>query len=629
MAAKGAMEEAKISFSMPYLKFLEKDFHTLWAWERCPNMRPERGPERVPPVEDRAQPAAVDIQHNEAAGDAPVAGGGPPQPHEVEPLPRDPLGRRWLVALESDKVGSQCLRGYRDQLDNLKSTEFKSYAFYIPQFIWQPYDLASLPEYCLTGRHVWMTRSPLICFERVEWHFPDRVCPQYSMRQVIPRDCDTGGEVLHKIDRRGHPNTDWELKHRVYIDMWNARADTIYSIEAAREYVDAGYSSPYMLWYRSITRLLVGKPVQNIPSGYQGGHATVEMLAQQIKRIFHLADSTDPNAAIESLSSIKVVCREALSAICEAERISTDTTSYSGPTTTAGTPKGTETDHGAGHRSTDRCTSTKHCINITRATISPTSYAAAEHEPLTSHSTTRTPPAHGPSSSTPKRSNRPHTPGSNAPISANETAAVHHMPSPLLHESEMEGIVKDIPSKIPPISTDPLACYEMVQEQLEPIEKETHGSVPYHSFSSGVIAGSRVSSPGRITGQGRGGCISDQFFYAIPRARRSQHPHRLRAPHEICSPVKDSVSQVTEEPPPTSNCGSQCVVMEQPAKRPKLKTYAKRNPPRAKKGVLLTDTELASRGPPCPSKRLPSQVETDEYQNHEASDTNLINVEIS
>ncbi|KAK3013801.1 hypothetical protein RJ639_008085 [Escallonia herrerae] len=617
--------------------------------ERCPNMRPERGPERVPPVEDRAQPAAVDIQHNEAAGDAPVAGGGPPQPHEVEPLPRDPLGRRWLVALESDKVGSQCLRGYRDQLDNLKSTEFKSYAFYIPQFIWQPYDLASLPEYCLTGRHVWMTRSPLICFERVEWHFPDRVCPQYSMRQVIPRDCDTGGEVLHKIDRRGHPNTDWELKHRVYIDMWNARADTIYSIEAAREYVDAGYSSPYMLWYRSITRLLVGKPVQNIPSGYQGGHATVEMLAQQIKRIFHLADSTDPNAAIESLASIKVVCREALSAICEAERISAGAQPeprIQDPTQPATQARRPPRARRKGPRPTmepvtvapigapaPNTASTSHVPPSVQPHMqvlpSPSPVTAAEHEPLTSHSTTRTPPAHGPSSSTPKRSDRPHTPGSNAPISANETAAVHHMPSPLLHESEMEGIVKDIPSEIPPISTDPLACYEMVQEQLEPIEKETHGSVPYHSFSSGVIAGSRVSSPGRITGQGRGGCISDQFFYAIPRARRSQHPHRLRAPHEICSPVKDSVSQVTEEPPPTSNCGSQCVVMEQPAKRPKLKTYAKRNPPRAKKGVLLTDTELASRGPPCPSKRLPSQVETDEYQNHEASDTNLINVEIS
>ncbi|KAK3000678.1 hypothetical protein RJ639_021957 [Escallonia herrerae] len=242
------------------------------------------------------------------------------------------------------------------------------YCWGLKKFIWQPYDLASLPEYCLTGRHVWMTQSLLIYFERVEWHFPNRVCLQYNMSQVIPRDCDTG--------------------------------DTIYGREAAGEYVDAGYSSPYMLWYRSITRLLVGRPVQNIPSGYQGGHATVLVLP------------------------------------------------------------------------------------------SPSPVTAVEHVPLTSHSTIRTPPAYGPSASTLERSNRPHTPGSNAPISANETTAVHHMPSPLLHESEMEGIVKDIPSKIPPTSTDPLACYEMVQEQLEPIEKETHGSVPYHSGSSFVIAGS-------------------------------------------------------------------------------------------------------------------------------------------
>ncbi|KAK3042414.1 hypothetical protein RJ639_000138, partial [Escallonia herrerae] len=307
-----------------------------------------------PPVEDRAQPVAIDIQHNEITGDVHVAGGGPPQPHEVEPLPRDPLGRSWTVSHEVHQTKS--------------SDKFINDNFYYPShFIWQPYDLASLPEYCLTGRHVWMTQSLLIYFERVEWHFPNRVCLQYNMSQVIPRDCDTGGE----FDHWGHPNTDWELKHHVYIDMWNARADTIYGREAAGEYVDAGYSSPYMLWYRSITRLLVGKPVQNIPSGYQGGHATVLVLP------------------------------------------------------------------------------------------SPSPVTAVEHVPLTSHSTIRTPPAYGPSASTLERSNRPHTPGSNAPISANETTAVHHMPSPLLHESEMEGIVKDIPSKIPPTSTDPLACYEM------------------------------------------------------------------------------------------------------------------------------------------------------------------------
>ncbi|KAK3041525.1 hypothetical protein RJ639_002211 [Escallonia herrerae] len=283
-----------------------------------------------PSVKEPAQPIAGDIQHGNIVGDVPVTGGGPPQPHGAEPLPRDPLGRsfnldvlvtklennfnRWLVAMESDKVGSQCLRGYMDQLDNLKSSKF----------IWQPYDLASLPEYCLTGRHIWMTRSPLICFERVEWHFPDRVCPQYNLSRVIPRDCDTGGEVLHKIDRRGHPNTNWELKHRFYVDMWNTRAESIYAREDAGEYVDAGYFSQYMLWYRSITRLLVDKLVQSRPFGYQGGHAIIEMLAQQIKRLYHLADTTDPNAAIETLASVKFVCREALSAIGEAKRISAD-----------------------------------------------------------------------------------------------------------------------------------------------------------------------------------------------------------------------------------------------------------------------------------------------------------------
>ena len=111
-----------------------------------------------------------------------------------------------------------------------------------------------LPGYCTSGIDIWMTISPLICFHIVEWHRPDRVLRQFGMRQRIPKACDTEA-ILHRYDLRGRQEDNWMDRHQEYIRRWNYRCDHIANAEAFSEVL--AYNDPYMVWYRSITRLFV------------------------------------------------------------------------------------------------------------------------------------------------------------------------------------------------------------------------------------------------------------------------------------------------------------------------------------------------------------------------------------
>lgn len=74
--------------------------------------------------------------------------------------------------------------------------------------LWQSYTeevLQLLLEICHSDAHVWRTRTPLICFDVVEYHLPDRVMHQFGLKQTIPEDADTG-DTLHRNDRRAQKN---------------------------------------------------------------------------------------------------------------------------------------------------------------------------------------------------------------------------------------------------------------------------------------------------------------------------------------------------------------------------------------------------------------------------------------
>lgn len=153
-------------------------------------------------------------------------------------------------------VTAHNLRSYRDQLAKLTED----------QVVWEPYTGRRTPMYCTSGEAIWMSRVPLICFERVEWHLPDRVLRQFGMLQGIPRDCDTEPD-LHRVDKRGNAGVRWSDRHRKYIDMWTRRQSTV--VQGIRGYRPMHYTDDYMIWYRAITCMFVQNPRHVEEVGYR------------------------------------------------------------------------------------------------------------------------------------------------------------------------------------------------------------------------------------------------------------------------------------------------------------------------------------------------------------------------
>lgn len=146
------------------------------------------------------------------------------------------------------------------------------------QFRWIPFPEVYVklldPRY-LHGSDIWRCVVPLICWEIVELHLPDRVMRQFGLEQLIPADCDTSVN-LHSIKSGGSKL--WECCHSSYIDAWRS----------CRTRICQGAPTPnaciarqdYKKWFDRITRLVVGNPeIGADPSqGYQATGSSVVML---------------------------------------------------------------------------------------------------------------------------------------------------------------------------------------------------------------------------------------------------------------------------------------------------------------------------------------------------------------
>ncbi|XP_021738822.1 uncharacterized protein LOC110705291 [Chenopodium quinoa] len=125
------------------------------------------------------------------------------------------------------------------------------------QMTWDPYVphlVDAMPQYLLDHQMEWHAMTVLICFELVEAHLPDRVMRQFGLCQAIPAPCDTNVQ-LHRTDRRGKGEVNWAVQHAPYIDMWDQRLQHVADgapVQGLMEYHD-----PYMVWYRSITRIFI------------------------------------------------------------------------------------------------------------------------------------------------------------------------------------------------------------------------------------------------------------------------------------------------------------------------------------------------------------------------------------
>ncbi|KAH9602912.1 hypothetical protein KSS87_013902 [Heliosperma pusillum] len=203
----------------------------LWAWERITIARPiVTGPENPPLIQG---PYPLGSQHQ---------------------LRVDSLGRRWLSVHRRRPQGTTIttLLGYRDALDNMRPD----------QFVWQPYPQAIfsfLPEACYNDSGEWCVVSPMICFDIVEWHLPNRVARQFGWKQNIPEPADTEPK-LHKMDKRGAHSRNWAEYHSAYLAMWFRRYQ--FRFIGVEDNSDMGYNDPYMVWYRDRTRRFISPTFQ-------------------------------------------------------------------------------------------------------------------------------------------------------------------------------------------------------------------------------------------------------------------------------------------------------------------------------------------------------------------------------
>ena len=93
---------------------------------------------------------------------------------------------------------------------------------------------------------------PLICFNIVEVHLPERVLRQYGLVQGIPPLCDTK-PVLYLILRKNQGTTNWMEINWRQITRWDRRLELL--AQGAPIDVHGAPTTPdYMPWFLSITR---------------------------------------------------------------------------------------------------------------------------------------------------------------------------------------------------------------------------------------------------------------------------------------------------------------------------------------------------------------------------------------
>ncbi|XP_020253751.1 serine/threonine-protein phosphatase 7 long form homolog [Asparagus officinalis] len=126
-----------------------------------------------------------------------------------------PLGCRWNVSRSWQTSPKGHENFYRNELDQMEDEQVK----------WMPYELVleSLPDICREGEDVWRARVPLICFEIVEMHVPDRVLRQFGLRQHIPGPV----ERIERDPRKGAHRANWQIIRQNYIHRWVLREEHV------------------------------------------------------------------------------------------------------------------------------------------------------------------------------------------------------------------------------------------------------------------------------------------------------------------------------------------------------------------------------------------------------------------
>uniref|UniRef100_A0A2N9H690 Aminotransferase-like plant mobile domain-containing protein n=1 Tax=Fagus sylvatica TaxID=28930 RepID=A0A2N9H690_FAGSY len=266
----------------------------LWAWSRFPHISPAI--KSIQPIVN-----AVDDANANANADADADVEVPAD--AAQPLPGGPYGTRWRNAKDIKDVSTHVLEQYRSDFSRQRPD----------QVIWEPYTddvLSSLPEYCRIGQEVWRSVTPLICFQIVEWHLPNRALRQFGMQQDIPQPANTDVK-LHDCDLRGKVHENWRQRWRHYISIWDHRREHVVTRDKMVGLM--AYHDPYMDWYRRITRRFISRR--------SGCYEMMTLCNMRICEMFHPEQELDPAKFMELAAEAYQLAFNALEASNELHRL--------------------------------------------------------------------------------------------------------------------------------------------------------------------------------------------------------------------------------------------------------------------------------------------------------------------
>ncbi|KAH1257079.1 Serine/threonine-protein phosphatase 7 long form [Glycine max] len=154
---------------------------------------------------------------------------------------------RWLRR-GNQHIGNDDVRVFRRKLDIMKHHEF----------VWEPYTttvISLLPPICVLGSIAWYAVVPLICFQVIEWHQPDKVLRQFGIQQPIP-ESPSQPLNIHGITLKGKHDENWGQLFAPMIDQRNNRH--AFRVDAyPRQEGLLSFNSDYMVWYRRKTKMFV------------------------------------------------------------------------------------------------------------------------------------------------------------------------------------------------------------------------------------------------------------------------------------------------------------------------------------------------------------------------------------
>ncbi|KAG9458309.1 hypothetical protein H6P81_002817 [Aristolochia fimbriata] len=155
------------------------------------------------------------------------------------------------------------------------------------------------------------SRTPLICFEIVKMHVPNRVTLQFGLEQVTPLE---DVEHVTGISPKGRAREDWAAYHRDYIARWEARTESIVTVSCAHTPRHA--PSEYMTWYLSVTRRFISPPpAEPTMVYYARGYIEEALLGcvrNVVERVYCREAAMDPSLENPYLMEIGHYCQPIL-----------------------------------------------------------------------------------------------------------------------------------------------------------------------------------------------------------------------------------------------------------------------------------------------------------------------------